>query len=144
MEKVKIRIKMLRDVEPPQAIEVGDWIDLRAGTDVELRAGELSIIPLGIAMEIPDGYEAIVAPRSSTPKKFGIVMANSIGVIDNSYNGDNDEWGFVAYAIKDTTIHKNERICQFRIQKNQPSIEFEVVEHLGNDNRGGFGSTGHR
>lgn len=119
-----------------------DWIDLRAAENVAMKAGELKNISLGISMELPIGYEAYVLPRSSTPQNFGIIMANSVGIIDNSYNGDKDVWSFVAYAIRDTTIHLNDRIAQFRIVKNQPEIGFKTVEYLGNPDRGGIGSTG--
>lgn len=140
---MKIRIKRIRDgVLLPEKIHNGDWIDLRAAKSVVLKAGEYQLIPLGIAMELPEGYEAILAPRSSTFKRGGILLANSIGIIDESYKGDNDEWHFPALAIRDTTIMVNERICQFRIIKHQPEIEFEVVDSLGNDDRGGLGSTG--
>lgn len=139
---MKIKVKYLADIEKLEKISVGDWIDLRCAADTFIKAGEYEMIPLGIAMELPKGYEAIVAPRSSTFKKYGIVLANSIGVIDNSYCGDNDEWKFLALAKKDTVIKKNERICQFRIIENQPQIEFEEVETLGNADRGGIGSTG--
>lgn len=138
----KIRIKYVRDVEQITQLSISDWTDLRAAETVELKAGEYKLIPLGVAMELPTGYEAIVAPRSSTFKHHGILLANSIGVIDNSYCGDGDEWRFLAYATRDVTIRKNERICQFRIQKNQPKIKFEVVDSLDNDDRGGIGSTG--
>ena len=100
------------------------------------------MIPLGVAMELPHGYEALVAPRSSTFKKYGIQLANSVGIIDESYKGDNDEWNFLAYATQDCHIHKNERICQFRIIQHQPLIQLVEVDHLGNDDRGGIGSTG--
>ena len=141
-ELKKIRIKYVRDVEQITQLSIGDWTDLRAAETVELKAGEYKLIPLGVAMELPTGYEAIVAPRSSTFKHHGILLANSLGVIDNSYCGDGDEWRFLAYATRDVVIRKNERICQFRIQKNQPKIKFEVVESLDNDDRGGIGSTG--
>ena len=137
-----IRIKYFRNIQRIERFNVGDWIDLRAAEDVSMKAGEIKLIPLGVAMELPEGYEALVAPRSSTPKKFGIMCANSIGIIDESYKGDNDEWHFPAYAIRDTNICKNERICQFRIIEHQPLIQLKEVDHLGNANRGGFGSTG--
>lgn len=138
-----IKIKYFEaDLEPIGKIAVGDWIDLRAAETVELTRGDYRLIRLGVGMILPDGYEAHVLPRSSTPNKFGIILANSMGVIDNSYSGDNDEWKFPAYAIADTTIHKGDRIAQFRIMKNQPPIEFEVVEHLNDESRGGIGSTG--
>ena len=141
-ELKKIRIKYVRDVEQITQLSIGDWTDLRAAETVELKAGEYKLIPLGVALELPTGYEAIVAPRSSTFKHHGILLANSLGVIDNSYCGDGDEWRFLAYATRDVVIRKNERICQFRIQKNQPKIKFEIVDSLDNDDRGGIGSTG--
>ena len=119
-----------------------DFIDLRAAEDVHMAKGDYKIISLGVSMEIPDGYEAIILPRSSTFKKYKILMANSQGVIDNSYCSDSDVWGFPAYAVGETVINKYDRICQFRIQKNQPKIKFEEVDHLDNESRGGFGSTG--
>ena len=140
MEKVKV--KYLRGVKKIERFHVGDWIDLRAAEEVRLAAGEYKLIPLGVAMELPNGYEALIAPRSSTFKNLGILMANSIGVVDESYCGDNDEWHFPAYAMRDTVIHKNERICQFRIIKHQPLIHLVEVESLGNKDRNGIGSTG--
>ena len=119
-----------------------DWIDLRAAEDVELKAGEFKLISLGVSMELPKGYEAHVVPRSSTFKTWGILQTNSIGIIDESYCGDNDIWKMPVYATRDTTIHKNDRICQFRIEKHQPTIKFEEVEHLEGKERGGFGSSG--
>lgn len=137
-----IRIKYLRNIQKIERFNVGDWIDLRAAEDVMIDSGQFKLIPLGVAMELPQGYEALVAPRSSTFKKLGIILANSIGIIDESYKGDGDEWHFPAYAVKDTFIHKNERICQFRIIKHQPMIRLLEVDHLGNEGRGGIGSTG--
>lgn len=137
-----IRIKYMRGVQKIERFNVGDWIDLRAAEDVMIDSGQFKLIPLGVAMELPQGYEALVAPRSSTFKKLGIILANSIGIIDESYKGDGDEWHFPAYAVKDTFIHKNERICQFRIIKHQPMIRLLEVDHLGNEDRGGIGSTG--
>lgn len=121
-----------------------DWIDLRAAETVKLEVGELQLINLGVAMQLPPGYEAIVAPRSSTLKNFGVLMANSIGIVDESYCGDEDWWRFPALAVRDTVIHKGDRICQFRIIKHQPKISFNEVDHLASENRGGFGSTGTR
>lgn len=137
-----IRIKYLRNIQKIERFNIGDWIDLRAAEDVMIDSGQFKLIPLGVAMELPQGYEALVAPRSSTFKKLGIILANSIGIIDESYKGDGDEWHFPAYAVKDTFIHKNERICQFRIIKHQPMIRLMEVDHLGNEDRGGIGSTG--
>lgn len=139
---MNVKIKYLRDIQPVSLLSVGDWIDLRCGEDTELKAGEFKMIPLGVAMHLPSGYEAIVAPRSSTFKKYGVVLANSIGIIDESYCGDGDEWHFLAYAMRDTFIPKNERICQFRIMLHQPTVDLVEVETLGNVNRGGLGSTG--
>lgn len=139
---MKIRIKYLADIEKIGKISVGDWIDLRAAEDIELKSGEFRMIPLGIAMELPKGYEAHVVPRSSTYKKYKVIQTNHMGVIDCSYCGDNDQWHFPALAMEDTKIAKNDRICQFRIVENQPEIEFEEVETLGNTDRGGLGSTG--
>lgn len=139
---VDIKIKYFADIPKIEKIAVGDLIDLRAAKDMELKKGELAVIPLGVGMILPEGYEAWILPRSSTPRKFGIRCANSIGIIDNAYNGDSDEWGFVAEAMRDTVIHKGDRICQFRIMKNQPGITFEEGEHLKPVSRGGFGSTG--
>ena len=120
----------------------GDWIDLYCAENVYLTKGTFALISQGISMELPEGYEAIIAPRSSTFKKYGILQANSIGIIDNSYRGDNDIWCFTAYATKDVEIKAGTRICQFRIQKKQPDIDFIPVDSLGNENRHGFGSTG--
>lgn len=139
---MKIKIKYFTDIEKIIKIEKGDWIDLRAAEDVTLKAGEFKLIPLGVAMELPAGYEAHMVPRSSTYKKFGIIQTNHQAVIDESYCGDNDQWLYPAYALRDTEIHKGDRICQFRIMEKQPNIEFEEVEHLGNEDRGSFGSTG--
>ena len=119
-----------------------DWIDLRAAEDVALKAGEFKLIPLGVAMKLPQGYEAHVVPRSSTFKNFGIIQTNHCGIIDESYCGDNDQWYFPAYALRDTEIHVNDRICQFRIMKHQPELIFEETEVLGHADRGGHGSTG--
>ena len=141
MEK-EIKIKYFNDVQEIEALEVGDWIDLRSAESVEIKAGEYKLIRLGVAMELPEGYEALVAPRSSTFKNYGILLANSLGIIDESYKGDNDEWKFLAYATRDTHVEKNDRICQFRIIEHQPKIKLTKVESLGNADRGGIGSTG--
>lgn len=140
---MKIKIKYLDDsIQKISAISKGDWIDLRAAETVSLKKGEFRLIPLGVAMQLPEGWEAHVLPRSSTFKNFGIIQANSMGVIDNSYCGDNDWWFYPAIALRDTVINKNDRICQFRIMENQPQIEFETVDMLEGEDRGGFGSTG--
>ena len=121
---------------------VSDWIDLRAAEDITLKKGEFRLIPLGVAMKLPEGYEAHVVPRSSTYKNFGVLQVNSMGVIDASYCGDNDQWYFPALAGRDTEIHVNDRICQFRIMENQPALDFQEVSHLDGEDRGGFGRTG--
>ena len=119
-----------------------DWIDLRAAETIELKAGEFKLIPLGVAMALPNGYEAHIVPRSSTFKNFGVIQTNHQGVVDESYCGPNDQWFFPALAMRDTVINVNDRICQFRIVEHQPKIEF-VSDTLGaNTDRGGHGSTG--
>lgn len=142
METIRIKY-FTEDITRLEYIEnKSDWIDLRASEEVTLKAGEFALIPLGVAMELPKGYEAHVVPRSSTFKNYGIIQTNSCGIIDGSYCGDEDMWRMPVYATRDTVIQKNDRICQFRIFKNQPQITFHEVEHLDNGNRGGFGSTG--
>lgn len=120
----------------------GDWCDLYCIEDVSLNKGDFKLISQGISIKLPEGYEAIIAPRSSTFKKYGILQANGIGIIDNSYCGDGDIWMFPAYATRDVVIEAGTRICQFRIQKKQPRLEFISVSSLGEEDRGGFGSTG--
>lgn len=139
-----ISVRYLSDkVEALQYIDgKSDWIDLRAAEDVELKQGDFKLIPLGIAMQLPKGYEAHIVPRSSTFKNFGVIQANHMGVVDESYCGDNDQWYFPAIAMRDTVIHAGERICQFRIMEHQPHLDFVAVETLGNSDRGGIGSTG--
>ena len=148
---MKIKIKYKADIQKIEKIANGDWIDLRAARDMFITEGTADMIPLGVAIELPKGYEAIVLPRSSTFKNFGVIMTNSAGVIDNSYCGDDDQWHFPAYCLKGTEIKdgrrgtmipKDARIAQFRILENQPELEIEEAESLGNKNRGGFGSTG--
>ena len=175
--KLKIKIKVLANGCMPEIIDKGDWVDLKLAETVHLvppQAGtlkkkqeqlqtlsyrnvtaEVTYLPLGVAMELPKGFEAIVLSRSSTPKKLGIVCANSMGVIDNSYNGDNDEWKFPAIAIRETTIEKGTRICQFRIQLSQKAtfwqklkwlfssgVKLIEIDNLNNEDRLGFASTG--
>ena len=142
-KNIQIKVKYLKEVEKIEKIDIGDWIDLRAGEDVEIKAGEYKAIPLGIAINLPEGYEALVVPRSSTFKRHGIIQTNSTGVIDNSYLG---EWHMPVLAMQDTIIHKNDRICQFRIIENQPTVDIVEVDNFDDveSNRGtrGFGSTG--
>ncbi len=140
----QIKIKYFTDkIEKLTYIDgKSDWIDLRASEEVILQKGDFALIPLGVAMELPKGYEAHIVPRSSTYKNFGVIQANHCGVVDGSYCGDNDMWRMPVIAMRDTTIHVNDRICQFRIVENQPKIVFEEVDHLEGADRGGFGSTG--
>ena len=119
-----------------------DWIDLRSAEEVSLKKGDYYAIDLGISVQLPQGYEMLIAPRSSTYKNFGLVQANSLGIIDESYSSDQDRIRMPVIAMRDTVIHVNDRICQFRIIRHQPRIVFEEVESLGNRERGGFGSTG--
>ena len=142
MKEIKIKylndeITRLEDIDGKS-----DWIDLRAAEEVELKAGEFKLIHLGVAMQLPEGYEAHIVPRSSTFKKWGIIQTNHCGIVDNSYCGPNDWWRMPVFALRDTKIEVNDRICQFRIQKNQPTLVFNEVEEMEADNRGGFGSTG--
>lgn len=139
---MEIKIKYFTDIEKIKQIPNGDWVDLRSAIDVTLKKGEFTIIPLGVGMKLPFGYEAHIVPRSSTYKNYGIIQTNHMGVIDNSYSGDNDQWGMPVIAMRDTTIHKNDRICQFRITQKQPDFEFTEVACLDTKSRGGFGSTG--
>jgi dUTP pyrophosphatase len=138
-----IKIKYLSDEIDKLDYIAGksDWVDLRAAETVELKKGEYKLIPLGIAMQLPAGYEAYMIPRSSTFKNFGVIQANHVGMIDESYCGDSDQWYFAAIAMRDTVIHVNDRICQFRIMKHQPQLTFEATDTLGNISRGGFGTT---
>ena len=142
MPSLKIKIKYLRNVEKIQKIPIGDWIDLRIAERTFMPKNTYKRIPLGIAMELPKGYEAHVVPRSSTCEKFHIIQTNHMGVIDESYCGDNDEWFFPAYSLEATCIPINSRVCQFRIMKKMEPITFIEVIKLGNKNRNGFGSTG--
>lgn len=141
MKKIKIKY-FDNEIKRIKKFDNGDWIDLRAAETVELKAGEFKLIKLGIGMILPKGYEAHIVPRSSTFKNFGVIQTNHCGIIDESYCGDSDQWRFPAYAVRDTFINKNDRICQFRIVKKQPKIKLETVGHLNVQNRGGFGSTG--
>ena len=139
---MEIKVKYHTDIIPLEVIDKGDWIDLRVAKDIELKAGQFELIPLGVSMQLPEGYEALVIPRSSTYKTWGVLQTNHVGLIDNSYCGDNDIWHFPALATRDVVIPKNTRICQFRVQKKMTNCTFTTVEHLGNADRNGFGSTG--
>lgn len=142
-QSLEIKVKYFDDkFESLESIEKGDWVDLRAAEDIALEKGDFALVPLGIAMEIPKGYEAHIVPRSSTFKKWGIIQTNSIGIIDNSYSGDNDQWMMPILAMRNTYIAKGDRICQFRVIENQPKLSFLRVDKLEGPDRGGFGSTG--
>lgn len=138
----ELKIKYLSDIKPIEFNDNGNWIDLRSAETYNLKAGEFCMVHLGVAIELPKGYEAIIAPRSSTFVKWGILQANSIGVIDETYCGDNDEWMLPVIAFRCTTIHKNDRICQFRIFKHHELDSMIRVKTLDNPDRSGFGSTG--
>lgn len=140
----EIKIKYFTDaIERLRYIDgKSDWIDLRAAAETEMKEGEFKLIPLGVAMQLPAGYEAHIVPRSSTFKNYGIIQTNHMGVVDEAYCGDQDQWFFPAYALRDTVIHVNDRICQFRIMAHQPVLKFKEAAVLDNDNRGGHGSTG--
>lgn len=143
MEVVSIEIRYTtNEIDRIKQFDLGNWIDLRLAQDVHLKANEFKLLSLGVAMKLPTGYEALVIPRSSTFKNYGILQANSIGLIDESYCGNGDIWKFPAYATREVYIPKNTRICQFRILKHQPYIMFTDVLELSDKDRGGFGSTG--
>lgn len=138
MEKIEIR-----EIRPGCFPEKhGDWIDLKAGETIEYSTGDFVMIPLGVAMKLPDGYEAHMVPRSSTYKKYHVIQANSVGIIDSAYCGNMDEWMFPAIAVEQGVIHRGDRIAQFRLVKNMEEPCLIPVEHLDGANRGGFGSTG--
>lgn len=139
---ITIQVRYHGCVPPLQKLPQGDWIDLRAAETVALRAGEYRLISLGVSMRLPKGYEAHIAPRSSTFQKWGVLQANSLGVIDESYCGDGDIWYFPAVALRDTVIEQGDRICQFRIVKKMPDVALEEVAFLSAPDRGGIGSTG--
>ena len=141
MEQIKIKYHTDK-IDKIEKIKIGDWIDLRASEDVVINKGEFALIPLGVSMKLPKGYEAHIAPRSSTFKHTGLIQTNSVGVIDNSYSGTNDIWMMPVYATRNTCVGVNERICQFRIVKKMPEVEFVERETLDETDRGGFGSTG--
>lgn len=146
MEKVTLKIKYHTDAIEKLAYIDGksDWIDLRAARRYELKKGDWQLLDLGVSIALPEGYEAHVVPRSSTYRTWGLLQTNSCGVIDNTYSGDGDVWMVPMLATRDTVVEVGDRICQFRIMKNQPQIIFDEVEHLDGTNRGGFGTTGKR
>ena len=142
VEMEEIKVRYLPGAPHIEQVGWGSWIDLYTYEDVTLKAGQREYISMGVAMQLPQGYEAILAPRSSTFKRYGLLQSNSIGVIDSTYNGDDDIWCMPVVATRDIYIPKGTRICQFRIQKEQPKIRFVTVSSLGNENRSGFGSSG--
>lgn len=140
---MQIKVKYFTNqIDKLTKITQGDWIDLRAAETIKLKAGDFKLVPLGVAMELPANYEAHIVPRSSTFKNYGVIQTNNVGIIDNSYCGDNDQWFMPVYATRDIIINQNDRICQFRLFKNQDKLEFLTVDQLGNTDRGGHGSTG--
>lgn len=153
---MKIRIKYFEEATKLKKITKGNWIDVYSNKDVFVKAGERAMIPLGFALELPRGWEAHLAPRSSTFKTWGIIQTNSVGVVDDTYIGDNDQWHMPVYCLQGknfeksidgeytdgTWIKKGDKIGQFRIMEVMPEIEFEEVESFGNADRGGFGTTG--
>lgn len=145
IEPPTVDIKYLADITPLEMIKQGDWIDLRVSEDIDMKKDDFKLLPLGIAVKLPEGYEAFVAPRSSTFMKYGIIQTNSIGIIDESYCGDDDQWMFPALAMRDTHIDKDTRIAQFRILPHSPAwMTLKTVKSLDKQSRGGFGSTGEK
>lgn len=142
IKPLEISVKYHADIDRIERIPIGDWIDLRTAEDVRMERGEEKMISLGVSMRLPYGYEAHILPRSSTFKRYGILLTNGMGIIDNSYSGTTDIWHFPAYATRMIYIPKNTRICQFRIIKVQEPVSFTEVDELDKVDRGGFGSTG--
>lgn len=136
----EIQMKMWEGMILPE--KNGDWIDLRSRCTYDIRKGDFTMIHLGVAMKLPEGYEGWLVPRSSLFKHYGLIQSNGIGVIDNAYCGDNDEWCLPTYATRDTTVYTGDRVAQFRIVKNMPTVDIQMVDHLSDTDRGGFGSTG--
>lgn len=142
------------DMPKLEMTDKGDWCDLFTAEDIVLTQGiEFKLIDLGVSMQLPEGYEANVAPRSSTYKNWNVLQTNSFGVIDESYCSDKDVWKFPLLFISTNgdlvdkenmtvTIPKHTRLCQFRINKKQPKLNFIEVDNLDNEPRGGFGSSG--
>lgn len=137
--KIKYHVEGL---EPVKQAHDSEWCDLRSAETVELKKGDFKLIDLGVSIALPEGYEAILAPRSSTFKNYGVLMVNSVGVIDSLYRGNEDHWMMPVYATRDTVVHKNDRICQFRIQECQPPLNIIEVDDMEDESRGGLGSTG--
>lgn len=140
-ETIKIKYHY-PDLKPISQAHDGEWFDLRSAKDVKLKKGEFKLIDLGVSIALPEGYEALLLPRSSTFKKYGLIQTNHCGVFDYLYRGENDRWMMPVLAMRDTFIPKNDRICQFRIIETQPPCEIEIVDHMEDEDRGGHGSTG--
>ena len=138
---MELQIKYFTDEVQLKMLSIGDWIDVKSAIDIQYKEGDFILLPLGFALKLPDGYEALLVPRSSTFRKYGVIQTNGMGVIDNSYSGDTDQWMVPFLAMRDGHIEKGDRVAQFRVLKNQDPISFERVSHLGTS-RGGFGSTG--
>ncbi|MDD2647921.1 MAG: deoxyuridine 5'-triphosphate nucleotidohydrolase [Eubacteriales bacterium] len=139
---MKISVYYTAPVERLAKLPCGDWIDLRCAKDMTIKKGESALIPLGVVIKLPEGCEAHILPRSSTFKNFGIIQTNGMGIVDESYCGEKDEWRMPVYALRDTELHLNDRICQFRVVKKMPPVEFEELTEVSSPSRGGFGSTG--
>lgn len=142
MSKKIILVKRVGDVPLPERIAVGDWIDLCNSEDVTMSTFDSTPIPLGVCMKLPEGYEAHLLPRGSTYKNFGILQTNGMGIIDESYCGDNDQWFMPVVALRDTVIPKGSRICQFRIMPKREKVKFVETFQMKDKDRGGYGSTG--
>lgn len=138
----EIPIRLYDSAFLPEDIEVGDWIDIAIPYDLHCRKFEAKKIDFKFAMQLPDGYEAHILPRSSTFLRYGLMLTNSMGIIDNSYCGDSDTWKAIVMPFKDIDIARGTRLFQFRIMQKQPNIKFKTVNELGNKDRGGYGSTG--
>lgn len=152
---MKLRIKYLKEANKLEKITKGNWIDVYAYEDIFVPEGGRAMVNLGFALELPKGWEGHLAPRSSTFKTWGIIQTNSVGVVDDTYIGNNDIWHMPVYClqgkdilndlykeVRGTWIKKGDKIGQFRIMEVMPSIEFEEVESFDNEDRGGFGTTG--
>lgn len=148
---MQIRIKYFDNAVKLKKIAKGNWIDVYANKDVFVEEGSRAMVPLGFALELPEGWEGHLAPRSSTFKTWGVIQTNSVGVVDDTYIGDNDQWHMPVFCLqgkdiqddkKGTLIKIGDKIGQFRIMEVMPQIEFVEVDSFGNEDRGGFGTSG--
>ena len=142
IDKLNVKLKLINNDYTCMPEKKGDLIDLRAAQDIEMKQFQYGLIPLGVSMKLPAGYRANLVPRSSTWKNYGIIMSNSVGIIDSNFCGSGDEWKFPAIALRDTVIHKGDRICQFEIVPVMSPVRFDITVELEDKNRGGIGSTG--